>query len=122
MTEQSKAQRLADELESTWCHESCVTELGAANELRRLDRHEQAHAEWLKKTEWVQKTAKPKELGMHRADVLKKRIDDLTALNAELVKALTRVVIAYDKNWVGQPVSDAFNNARAALAKAKEQT
>jgi hypothetical protein len=29
---------------------------------------------WLDKTEWVQETVKPHELGMHRADVLKQRI------------------------------------------------
>jgi hypothetical protein len=31
---------------------------------------------WLDKTEWVQETAKPHELGMHRADVLKQRIQE----------------------------------------------
>ena len=33
--------------------------------------------EWLEKTDWVQETIKPKELGMHRADILRKRIEDL---------------------------------------------
>jgi hypothetical protein len=33
--------------------------------------------EWSDKTEWVQETAQPLELGMHRADVLKQRIDNL---------------------------------------------
>jgi len=31
---------------------------------------------WLDKTEWVQETVKPHELGMHRADVLKQRIEE----------------------------------------------
>jgi len=31
---------------------------------------------WLNKTEWVQETVKPHELGMHRADVLKQRIEE----------------------------------------------
>ena len=31
---------------------------------------------WLDKTEWVQETVKPHELGMHRADVLKQRIQE----------------------------------------------
>jgi hypothetical protein len=31
---------------------------------------------WLNKTEWVQQTVKPHELGMHRADVLKQRVED----------------------------------------------
>ena len=33
--------------------------------------------QWLNKTEWVQKTATTKELGMHIADVLKDRVDTL---------------------------------------------
>jgi hypothetical protein len=35
--------------------------------------------EWSDKTEWVQETAQPLELGMHRADVLKQRIERLKA-------------------------------------------
>jgi hypothetical protein len=31
---------------------------------------------WLDKTKWVQETVKPNELGMHRADVLKQRIEE----------------------------------------------
>lgn len=54
------------------------------DELRRLSQHETALAEWLEKTEWVQKTSKPGELGMHRADVLRDRISALEAENAEL--------------------------------------
>jgi hypothetical protein len=34
---------------------------------------------WLDKTEWVQETVKPHELGMHRADVLKQRIQETLA-------------------------------------------
>ena len=33
---------------------------------------------WLDKTEWVQETVKPHELGMHRADVLKQRIQEVS--------------------------------------------
>jgi hypothetical protein len=35
--------------------------------------------EWHSKTDWVQETAQPLELGMHRADVLKQRIEHLKA-------------------------------------------
>jgi hypothetical protein len=35
--------------------------------------------EWSDKTDWVQETAQPLELGMHRADVLKQRIERLKA-------------------------------------------
>lgn len=34
--------------------------------------------EWLAKTEWVQNTAKPHELGKHRADIIKERMEALT--------------------------------------------
>jgi hypothetical protein len=43
-------------------------------------------AEWLAKTEWVQKTSDWQELGLHRADVLKRRIEILERENAELRK------------------------------------
>lgn len=40
------------------------------------DKLSQALDEWIEKTEWLQKTATPAELGMHRADVLAKRLTD----------------------------------------------
>jgi hypothetical protein len=36
---------------------------------------EKAYLVWQDKTEWVQETVQPHELGMHRADVLKQRIE-----------------------------------------------
>lgn len=45
----------------------------------RLQQFEAAYNEWHDKTEWVQKTAKAHELGKHRADVLKDRVDQLQA-------------------------------------------
>jgi hypothetical protein len=36
-----------------------------------------AYEEWSNKTDWVQETATPRELGKHRADVLKDRITRL---------------------------------------------
>ena len=39
--------------------------------------YKQAYLVWQEKTEWVQETAKTHELGMHRADVLKQRIDSV---------------------------------------------
>ena len=50
----------------------------------RLEQIEHAFSEWLEKTEWVQKTVHFSELGMHRADVLRKRIDLLKAENESL--------------------------------------
>ncbi|WOB24763.1 MULTISPECIES: hypothetical protein [Xanthomonas] len=45
------------------------------------DQYKAAYEEWMDKTEWVQKSATYKELGMHRADVLRVRIE---ALQGEL--------------------------------------
>jgi len=47
---------------------------------------------WLDKTEWVQETVKPHELGMHRADVLKQRIEEASPQR-------TWVEIA-DEDWI----------------------
>lgn len=33
--------------------------------------------EWFEKTDWVQATTQTKELGMHRADILRQRIEEL---------------------------------------------
>lgn len=41
--------------------------------------YKRAHEVWQDKTEWVQETAQPHELGMHRADVLRQRIEQLKA-------------------------------------------
>ena len=43
----------------------------------KLDQYKAAFDEWHEKTEWVQETAHWSELGKHRADVLKKRIETL---------------------------------------------
>lgn len=45
--------------------------------IKALEQFESAYKEWSDKTEWVQQTAKPKELGKHRADVLRERIEAL---------------------------------------------
>lgn len=47
-------------------------------EIERLRRFEVAYLEWQEKTDWVQADAKPKELGKHRADVLRERINALS--------------------------------------------
>jgi flagellar hook-basal body complex protein FliE len=92
-TEQPKALMLADALEAT---HPAVWPYGqeAAAELRRLHelyeqardkavRMTEANDTWFEKTLWVQETAKPEELGMHRADVLAQRIDRLANTLAE---------------------------------------
>lgn len=78
--------------------------LKAENE--RLQRFETAYKEFSDKTDWVQETGHWSELGMHRADVLRKRCDDfashvqvqadqlkkLMAENEELVTALNDIL------------------------------
>lgn len=57
-----------------------LTEYGAG----LLNNYKSAYEEWQDKTEWVQQTATYDELGMHRADALRKRIDQLEEMNKQL--------------------------------------
>ena len=45
--------------------------------LLELEKYRESWCEWSEKTDWIQETGTAKELGMHRADVLRKRIEDL---------------------------------------------
>lgn len=47
-----------------------------------------AYDEWIEKTEWVQKTVQPHELGYHRADILRMRIEALEAEVHHLYRCL----------------------------------
>jgi len=47
--------------------------------IAELERFKDAYDAWQEKTEWVQDTAAAGELGKHRADVLRKRIEKLQA-------------------------------------------
>ena len=80
---QPEALRLAD-----WCEANSSgayrPSSQAASELRR---QYFALNEWFEKTQWAQKTVKPRELGMHRADILRARIE---SLQAELVAEAAR--------------------------------
>ena len=58
-----------------------------AAELRRLHIVEQEFQQWINKTEWVQKSAQSHELGMHRADVMKQRLDQLLSAELEAIGA-----------------------------------
>ena len=60
----------------------------------RLQQFEAAYNEWHDKTEWVQKTAKAHELGKHRADVLKDRVDQLQA-EVETLRKVIRAALYY---------------------------
>lgn len=80
---QPEALRLAD-----WCEANSSgayrPSSQAASELRR---QYFALNEWFEKTQWVQKAVQPRELGMHRADILRTRIE---SLQAELVAEAAR--------------------------------
>lgn len=68
---------------------AAVLELIAENE--RLQRFETAYKEFSDKTDWVRPNAAAHELGMHVADILRKRCEDLTShcqAQAEEIKAL----------------------------------
>lgn len=61
---------------------AAVLALIAENE--RLQHFKTSFMEWSDKTDWVQETAHWSELGKHRADVLKDRIDQFKAENEAL--------------------------------------
>jgi len=86
----------------------------AAAELRRLHQHELALQDWLDKTDWVQESAQGHELGMHRADVLRKRIEKLKAVNQELLEALQNL-----ENDDSSIPPHAWAIVQAAIAKAE---
>ena len=105
---QPEALRLAELLEARGI-------LEAADELRRLHQVDVAHVWWLEKTEWVQESSEASDLGKHRADVIKQRLDSMTAQRDELLAALIGMV-----NYYGTASAnlDELHKARAAIAKA----
>jgi len=52
--------------------------------------------EWIDKTSWVQDTAHWSELGMHRADVIKQRIDQKDVKIEEYKEALGNLLSTWD--------------------------
>jgi len=91
-----KALRLANFLDDQYDPSHNLEE--AAAELRRLSSVERAYDalalaynEWTEKTQWVQETKQTRELGMHRADVLKQRIERLYAANLKLAGAIDMI-------------------------------
>lgn len=73
-------------------HEHAVTVIGmSADMLKKCANYEASHKEWVEKTDWLQLDMKVGELGMHRADVLKKRIFDLLVENNKLNKLVNEL-------------------------------
>lgn len=63
--------------------------------------------EWWNKTEWVQETAAPMELGRHRADVLKARIEQLESEKRDLYRDLANRLDAIGhKSEIAMLISD----------------
>jgi hypothetical protein len=96
MTDKPEALRLAAECDTGHPLEEDAKQ--AAAELRRLSSVERAYDvlalaynEWTEKTQWVQETKQTHELGMHRADVLKQRIERLQAANLKLAGAIDMI-------------------------------
>ena len=83
-TKQPEALRLADALESRREPNLKHKMNEAAAELRRLHQVDVAHGWWLDKTEWVQESSEASDLGQHRADVMRQRIERLHAENEVL--------------------------------------
>lgn len=91
----------------------------------------QALTEWFEKTEWVQESIQPKELGLHCADVLRQRIERLTTQRDALLEALKALLPVLDKAWdfdgdvfgrLHNDAVDADARARAAIKAAEEST
>lgn len=60
-------------------------------EIERLKRFETAYKEFSDKTAWVRPNAATQELGMHVADILRKRCDDLTSHNQAQADEIVRL-------------------------------
>jgi hypothetical protein len=81
--------------------------------------------EWLDKTKWVRQTCQTHELGLHRADILRNRIEALTAEVELLRKALGLIALGSIIELDGEDVpiqvwlddEDMRSIARAALDK-----
>jgi hypothetical protein len=100
-----------------------------AAELRRMYSIERAYDalalaynEWTEKTQWVQETKQAYELGMHRADVLKQRIEKLETVNQKLLTLLKDWVENFVDCIEGSEADEMVAATRAAIeAKLKEK-
>ena len=89
--------------------------LVAAHEREKHERYKEAYEVWQDKTEWVQESAQPNELGMHRADVLKQRIEAAVLAEREAcAKLLLDDALALTFQTFGQ-----YRTALAAAIRAR---
>lgn len=122
MNTQPEALRLADAVRTHEYHPQYRMYERVASELRRLHQHEKALQEWLDKTEWVQTTSRFSELGMHRADVMRYRIEQADSRERYLsekleekdkeIAYLLKVIAAYHAQHpeLAKTLSSAFSN------------
>lgn len=116
MTTQPTALRLAA---VPICDRSIGWQADATAELRRLHQQEVALNTWLDKTSWVQETARPSELGMHRADAMQARMLKTEAQRDALLEACkTLMGLPGTEDWAAT-LRLAVERARAAIAKAE---
>lgn len=100
--------------------EEVALELLAEN--NRLGQIEYAFSEWIEKTDWVQSTVQASELGRHRADVLRTRIDQVKAENEALRKAIADVDGALEREYRSEyaGLEEARSILDAAIGKAAQ--
>lgn len=82
------------------------------------DQYKGAFDTWHTKTEWVQQTAKPRELGMHRADVIRNRIAHLEGLCGQAATVIERY---RNETPLGHQPHMIAHEADAALASLREK-
>lgn len=87
-------------------------------ELRCLHQMNLSNQEWLDKTEWVQATAQARELGQHRADVIKQRLDLVTGQRDALLAALRMARAQLASNL--QELTDCHTNPATGLVDEAE--
>jgi len=71
---------------------------------KKLESANSTIVEWLEKTQWVIQTIQTKELGMHRADMMRSRLQALEAQRDELLTIAKRIV---EDNSTGRLARDA---------------
>jgi len=85
-------------------------------EINRLSNIKFAFDEWIEKTNWVHRTVRPTELGKHRADVLRERIESTQKENEKLHSKIRHIenLLADDAFAIS---FQTFGQYRAALIK-----
>jgi hypothetical protein len=79
-------------------------------EIERLQRFETAYKEFSDKADWVRPNAAAHELGMHVADILRKRCDDLTSHNQAQAGEIVRLRDVANLKALLPDVSDALED------------